>query len=138
MKLVSDNKIVYTQVQENKVDLHSDAGMENLKPTTPTSYKFVADTNVGNFILSRNYLPKQMREMLSKKVISFQKGYAPGGRYYSNPSENPVDNKSTIEHFKHWCFYDKGGYPPIVEGTSENKHYFEQLTQDLLNRYVDR
>lgn len=138
VKLVSDNKIVYTQVQENKVVLHSDAGMGNLKPTTPTSYKFVTDTNVGYFILSRNYLPKQMREMLSKKVISFQKGYAPGGRYYSNPSENPVDNKSTIEHFKHWCFYDKGGYPPIVVGTSENKQYFEQLTQDLFNRYVDR
>jgi hypothetical protein len=98
----------------------------------------VTDTNVGYFILSRSYLPKQMREMLSKKVISFQKGYAPGGRYYSNPSENPVDNKSTIEHFKHWCFYDKGGFPPIVEGTIENKQYFEQLTQDLLYHYADR
>lgn len=138
VKLVSDNKIAYTQVQENKVVLHSDAGMGNLKPTTPTSYKFVTDTNVGYFILSRNYLPKQMREMLSKKVISFQKGYAPGGRYYSNPSENPVDNKSTIDHFKHWCFYDKGGYPPIVDNTFENKQIFEQLTQDLFNRYADR
>ena len=138
VKLISNNKIVHTQTQENKVVLHSGVGVGNLKPITLTSYKFVEDANVCNFILSRNYLPKQMRETLSKKVISFQKGYAPGGRYYSNPSENPIDNKSTIEHFKHWCFYDKGGYPPIVKGTSENKQYFEQLTQDLFYRYADR
>jgi hypothetical protein len=137
-KLISSNKIVHTQTQENKVVLHSGVGVGNLKPITPTSYKFVEDENVCNFILSKSYLPKHMRETLSKKVILFQKGYAPGGRYYSNPSENPIDNKSTIEHFKRWCFYDKGGYPPIVEGTSENKQYFESLTQDLLYRYADR
>lgn len=138
VKLISNNKIVHTQTQENKVVLHSGVGVGNLKPITLTSYKFIEDVNACNFILSRNYLPKQIRETLSKKVISFQKGYAPGGRYYSNPLENPIDNKSTIEHFKHWCFYDKGGYPPIIEGTSENKQYFEQLTQDLFYRYADR
>ena len=51
---------------------------------------------------------------------------------------NTIDNRSTIDHFKHWCFYDKGGYPPIVEGTYENKQYFEQLMQDLFNRYANR
>ena len=138
VRLISNNKIVHTQAQKNKVVLHSGVGSGNLKPITPTSYKFVEDANISNFILSRNYLPKQMREMLSKKVILFQKGYAPGGRYYLNPSDNPVDNRSTIEHFKRWCFYDKGGFPPIVEGTIENKQYFEQLTQDLLYHYADR
>ena len=123
---------------ENKVVSQSYIGRSNLKPINPTSSKFVEDVNVCNFILSRNYLPVQMREVLSKKVVTFQKGYAPGGRYYSNPSDNPVDNRSTIDHFKHWCFYDKGGYPPIVEGTTENKQFFEQLTQDLLNRYANR
>ena len=123
---------------ENKVVSQSYIGRSNLKPINPTSSKFVEDVNVCNFILSRNYLPVQMREVLSKKVVTFQKGYAPGGRYYSNPSDCPVDNRSTIDHFKHWCFYDKGGYPPIVEGTTENKQFFEQLTQDLLNRYANR
>lgn len=123
---------------ENKVVPQSHIGRSNLKPINPTSSKFVEDVNVCYFILSRSYLPAQMREVLSKKVVTFQKGYAPGGRYYSNPSDNPVDNKSTIDHFKHWCFYDKGGYPPIVEGTTENKQSFERLTQDLLNRYANR
>lgn len=126
------------QHQVNKVASQNSVGERNLRPINPTSSKFVEDDNVGYFILSINYLPIQMRETLSKKVITFQKGYAPGGRYYSNPLDNPVDNRSTIDHFKHWCFYDRGGYPPIVVGTSENKQYFEQLTQDLLNRYADR
>lgn len=126
------------QPQENKVVSQSGVGGRNLKPINPTSSKFVEDTNVNYFILSRKYLPIQIRETLSEKVIKFQKGYAPGGRYYSNPSDNPVDNKSTIDHFKYWCFYSKGSYPPIVESTPENKQYFEQLTQDLLNRYANR
>ena len=128
-KLISDIKSSNSQGVIEK---------QNLKSIIPTSSKFVEDTNVDCFILSRKYLPEKMRERLSKKIKTFQKGYAPGGKYYSNPSDNPVDNKSTIDHFKHWCFYDKGDYPPIVEGTYENKQYFEQLTQDLLNRYANR
>ena len=142
VKLISDfessNTTSHPQPQGNKVVSQSGVGERNLKPINPTSSKFVEDANVNYFILSRNYLPIQMRETLSKKVITFQKGYAPGGRYYSNPLDNPVDNRSAIDHFKHWCFYAKGGYPPIVEGTPENKQYFEQLTQDLLNRYANR
>lgn len=124
-------------IDENKVISQSVIGERNLKPINPTSSKFVEDANVNYFILSRNYLPIKMRETLSKKVITFQKGYAPGGRYHSRPLDNPVDNRSTIDHFKHWCFY-KGDYPPIVEGTPENKQYFEQLTQDLFDRYGNR
>lgn len=134
----SFNTTLYPQPQGNKVISQGGVEKRNLKPIHPTSSKFVEDKNVNYFILSRNYLPEKMRDRLSKKVITFQKGYAPGGKYYSNPLDNPVDNRSTIEHFKHWCFYDKGGYPPIVEGTPENKQYFEQLTQDLLNRYANR
>lgn len=124
-------------IDENKVISQSVIGERNMKPINPTSSKFVEDTNVNYFILSRNYLPIKMRETLSRKVITFQKGYAPGGRYRSRPLDNPVDNRSTIDHFKHWCFY-KGDYPPIVEETPENKQYFEQLTQDLFDRYGNR
>lgn len=134
----SFNTTLHPQPQGNKVISQGGVEKRNLKPIHPTSSKFVEDKNVNYFILSRNYLPEKMRDRLSKKVITFQKGYAPGGKYYSNPLDNPVDNRSTIEHFKHWCFYDKGDYPPIVEGTPENKQYFEQLTQDLLNRYANR
>ena len=141
-KLISSikslNTTSYPQPQGNNVISQDGVEKRNLKPIHPTSSKFVEDANVNYFILSRNYLPIKMRETLSRKVITFQKGYAPGGKYYSNPLGNPIDNRSTIDHFKHWCFYDKGGYPPIVEGTYENKQYFEQLMQDLFNRYANR
>lgn len=142
LKLISDfelsTKPMHLEPQRNKVVSQSDTEERNLESINPTSSKFVRDKNVNYFILSINYLPIPMRETLSKKVIAFQKGYAPGGRYYSNPLDYPIDNKSTIGHFKNWCFYDKGDYPPILEGTHENKQYFELLTQDLLNRYVNR
>ena len=142
-KLISSikslNTTSYPQPQGNNVISQDGVEKRNLNPIHhPTSSKFVEDANVNYFILSRNYLPIKMRETLSRKVITFQKGYAPGGKYYSNPLGNPIDNRSTIDHFKHWCFYDKGGYPPIVEGTYENKQYFEQLMQDLFNRYANR
>lgn len=141
-KLISSikslNTTSYPQPQGNNVISQDGVEKRNLKPIHPTSSKFVEDANVNYFILSRNYLPIKMRETLSRKVITFQKGYAPGGKYCSNPLDNPTDNRSTIDHFKHWCFYDKGGYPPIVEGTYENKQYFEQLMQDLFNRYANR
>lgn len=141
VKLISDfassNMPSHPQSLGNKIISQSVIGERNLKPINPTSSKFVEDANVNYFILSRNYLPTKMRETLSKKVIIFQKGYAPGGRYHSHPLDNPTDNRSTIDHFKHWCFY-KGDYPPIVEGTPENKQYFEQLTQDLFDRYANR
>lgn len=124
--------------QRDKNVAQSGIGERSLESLHPTSSKFILDANVNQFILSRTYLPIQMREILSKKVIAFQRGYAPGGRYYSNPSENPLDNISTIDHFKNWCFYDKGNYPPIVKETKETKQYFKQLMQDLLNRYANR
>lgn len=140
-KLISDfvtsNTTLLPQHQNNRVVSQNSSGERNLKPITPSSPKFVEDVNVGYFIFSKNYLPLQMRETLSKKVISFQKTYAPGGRNY-NRIDCPTDNKSTINHFKRWCFYDKSGYPPIVDNTFENKQLFEQLTQDLLNRYAGR
>lgn len=141
-KQISGIKSFYTtshpQSQGNNVISQGGVEKRNMKPIHPTSSKFVYDKNVNYFILSRSYLPEKMRDRLSKTVITFQRGYAPGGKYYSNPSDNPVDNRSTIDHFKHWCFYDKGKFPPIVEGTHENKQYFEQLMQDLLNRYANR
>ena len=108
------------------------------KSISPNSPLFVEDSNVGNFILTRSYLPPMLRESLSKKVISFQKGYLPNGKYAERPSDNPRDNKSTIDHFKHWCFYDKGKYPPILERNTENHRIFDMLVQDLWNRYANR
>lgn len=101
-----------------------------------TSNLFVNDKNVSAFILSCTYLPTIIREKLSKKVISFQKGYAPGGKYHANSLDNPTDNFSTIEHFKRWCFYDKGIYPPIIEKTDDNFKFFSQLKNDLIKRYA--
>ena len=106
--------------------------------TIPSSSLFVEDSNVGNFILTCTYLPNEIRESLSKKVFSFQKGYSPNGKYASKPNDNPRDNKSTTEHFKHWCFYDKGKYPPILENSADNRKYFDMLVMDLIKRYEDR
>lgn len=139
VKLISHfielNTTLSLQPQGNKIVPQNVFGEQKL----PTSPKFVEDKNVSDFISSRHYLPSHIREILSKKVITFQKGYAPGGKHFSDPMKNPVDNRSTIDHFKNWCFYDKNGeYSPIIQKTSENKQYFELLTQDLLKRYVDR
>ncbi|MCQ2198108.1 MAG: hypothetical protein MJZ19_00090 [Paludibacteraceae bacterium] len=139
-KLISDisSSNMTSQLQCNKIVIQSRGTEENkLKPINPTSSKFVEDKNVSNFILSRNYLPMQMREILFKKVGSFQKTYAPGGKNY-NSLNCPIDNESTISHFKNWCFCVKGKFPPIVEGIPQNRQCFEQLVQDLLNRYVDK
>lgn len=121
--------------QGNKVISQGDIGERNLKPINSTSSKFVEDENVSNFIFSRDYLPEEMRKKLSKKVISFQKRYAPGGDCYGKRFD---DNESTIGHFERLCFYDKGSYSPIVERTPENETYFKQLKQDLCDRYANR
>lgn len=134
----SCNTTLHPQPQGNKVISQSGVEKRNLKPIDPTSSKFVEDKNVNEFIHSRSYLPENMRKRLSDEVIEFQKDYAPGGKYYSNPLQYPVDNGSTIKHFENWCYYDKSGYPPTVEKTDENKQYFKLLTQDLRNRYANR
>ena len=138
VKLISGiksfNTISRPKPQGNKAISQGVIEKQNLKSINPTSSEFVQDTNVNYFILSRKYLPEKMRKKLSEKVIKFQNGYALG-KYNSNSSKYPNDNRSTINHFKNWCLY-KGAYPPIVEETDKNK--LEQLTQDLLNRYANR
>lgn len=131
----SFNMTLHPQPQGNKVISQGGVEKRNQKSIDPTSFEFVKDKNVNKFIHSRNYLPENMRKRLSVEVISFQKVYAPGGIYYSNPSKYPVDNGSTIEHFKNWCFWGKN---PIIERTDENEQYFKWLTEDLHNRYANR
>lgn len=114
-----------------------DAGERRLGPFAPTSNQFIDDNNACHFIFSKSYIHENLRETLFNKVLSFQKKYAPGEKYYSDP-KYPRDNKSTISHFKNWCFYDKGKYPPIVKKTTENMQMLERLTQDLLARYDNR
>lgn len=110
---------------------------KSLKPINKTSNSFVYDENVCNYILSRQYLPFEFRDLLSKKVVQFQKGYAPGGKYFKDQTNNPTDNVSTISHFENWCFY-KGAYGSIVDKNETNMNYFRQLKEDLLRRYESR
>ena len=69
--------------------------------------------------------------------MQFQKGYAPGGKYFKDQTNNPTDNVSTISHFENWCFY-KGAYGSIVDKNETNMNYFRQLKEDLLRRYESR
>lgn len=141
VKLISDftssNMTMYTQSLGNKVVSQSGIRERNLKPMNPTSPKFVEDVNVQYFILSRNYLPIQIRETLSNKVIEFQKDYAPNGYYYGR-EDSPRTNNNTIKHFINKCTFTKGNKPSWIPSTDENKALLERLKQELYDRYANR
>lgn len=109
----------------------------NLYPINATSVNFVDDTNASNFILSRSYLPNEVRDVLEKKIISFQKDYAPNGYYYGR-EDSPRTNDNTIKHFIYRCTYTKGGKPSWIPVTEENKALLERLKQELYDRYANR
>lgn len=109
----------------------------NLYPINATSVNFVDDTNVSNFILSRSYLPNEVRDVLEKKIISFQKDYAPNGYYYGR-KDSPRTNDNTIKHFIKKCTYTKGKNPSWIPVTEENKALLERLKQELYDRYANR
>lgn len=107
---------------------------QTLKPINKTSNLFVEDANVTNFILTCTYLPQDIRSLLSKKVLSFQKDYSPGGYYYGR-EDSPRTNDNTIKHFVNKCTYQNGKIPSWLPATQENKLLLERLKADLANRY---
>lgn len=107
----------------------------NLYPINATSVNFVDDTNASNFILSRSYLPNEVRDVLEKKIYSFQKDYAPNGYYYGR---KPRTNDNTIKHFINKCTFTKGEKPSWIPITEENKALLERLKQELYDRYANR
>ena len=109
----------------------------NLYPINATSVNFVDDTNASNFILSRSYLPNEVRDVLEKKIISFQKDYALNGYYYGR-EDSPRTNDNTIKHFINKCTYTKGKNPSWIPVTEENKALLERLKQELYDRYANR
>ena len=125
-------------IQQEK-GLFSDISEEqhNLYPINATSVNFVDDTNASNFILSRSYLPNEVRDVLEKKIISFQKDYAPNGYYYGR-EDSPRTNDNTIKHFINKCTYTKGKNPSWIPVTEENKALLERLKQELYDRYANK
>lgn len=124
-----------------KKDMEQDSsiseGQRNLRPINATSANFVDDINAENFILSRSYLPNEVREVLAKKIISFQKDYAPNGYYYGR-EDSPRTNNNTIKHFINKCTFTKGNNPSWIPSTIENKALLERLKQELFDRYANR
>lgn len=108
----------------------------NYHPINATSVNFVDDTNARNFILSRSYLPNEVRDVLGKKINSFQKDYAPNGYYYGR-EDSPRTNDNTIKHFINKCTYSKGKNPSWIPVTEENKVLLERLKQELYDRYAN-
>lgn len=120
-------------------DISISEGQRNLRPINATSANFVDDFNASNFILSRSYLPDEVRDVLAKKIISFQKDYAPNGYYYGR-EDSPRTNNNTIKHFINKCTFTntKGNNPSWIPSTVENKALLEKLKQELYDRYANR
>ena len=110
---------------------------QSLKPINKVSELFVDDENACNYILTRTYIPHNIRDLLSKKVYSFQKDYAIGGYYYGR-DDSPRSNDNTIKHFINKCTYQNGKNSSWVQPSSENKALLERLKNDLMERYANR
>lgn len=110
---------------------------QSLKPINKVSELFVDDENACNYILTRTYIPQDIRNLLSKKVYSFQKDYAIGGYYYGR-DDSPRSNDNTIKHFINKCTYQNGKNSSWVQPSSENKALLERLKNDLMERYANR
>lgn len=111
-------------------------GQYNLRPINATSANFVDDINACNFILSRSYLPNNIRYILGKKIISFQNDYAPNGYY--DRKDSPRTNDNTIKHFINKCTFTNGKKSSWIPATGENKTLLERLKQELYKRYDNR
>ena len=127
-KPIQQERGLFSGISEEPHDPH---------PIIATSVNFVDDTNASNFILSRSYLPNEVRNVLEKKIYSFQKDYAPNGYYYGR-KDSPRTNDNTIKHFINKCTFTKGGKPSWIPVTEENKALLERLKQELYDRYANR
>lgn len=136
---ISTSKLsTQTPVTENRFTISgASEGQRNLRPINATSANFVDDINASNFILSRSYLPNEVRDILAKKIISFQNDYAPNGYYYGR-EDSPRTNNNTIKHFINKCTFTKGNNPSWIPSTMENKALLERLKQELYDRYANR
>lgn len=111
---------------------------KSFNPSNKTSNLFVDDENVTYFIGSQTYLPTDVRATLCKKVLSFQKDYAPNG-YYFGKKDSPRTNDNTIKHFINKCTYQKehSSSPSWISATSENKVLLDKLKNALYQRYAN-
>ena len=111
---------------------------KSFNPSNKTSNLFVDDENVTYFIGSQTYLPADVRATLCKKVLSFQKDYAPNG-YYFGKKDSPRTNDNTIKHFINKCTYQKehSSSPSWIPATSENKVLLDKLKNALYQRYAN-
>lgn len=136
---ISTSKLsTQTPVTENRFTISgASEGQRNLRPINATSANFVDDINASNFILSRSYLPNEVRDILAKQIISFQNDYAPNGYYYGR-EDSPRTNNNTIKHFINKCTFTKGNKPSWIPSTVENKALLERLKQELYDRYANR
>ena len=128
-----------THTIKNVLSRDSETGKvkKEQEQNAPTSVIFVDDANARNFILSRFYLPNGLRDVLAKKIISFQTDYAPNGYYYGKEDSSRTNN-NTIKHFIKRCTFTKGNNPSWIPATEENKALLERLKQELYDRYADR
>lgn len=134
LELLNNSGNITGQQVANK---NNSSQSQSLKPINRTSELFVDDENVCNYILTRTYIPQDIRILLSKKILSFQKDYAIGGYYYGR-EDSPRSNDNTIKHFINKCTYQKGNIPSWVQPSSENKILLERLKNDLMERYANR
>lgn len=123
--------------KDQEQDASISEGQRNLRPINATSANFVDDFNASNFILSRSYLPNEVRDVLAKKIKSFQDDYKLGGYYYGR-EDSPRTNNNTIKHFINKCTFTKGNNPSWIPSTVENKVLLEKLKQELFDRYANR
>lgn len=130
---------VQTSVTEDKLAFSGISKEEhNPRPIDATSPNFVDDINASNFILSRSYLPNEVRNTLAEKIISFQNDYAAPNGYYYDRKDSPRTNDNTIKHFINKCTFTKGKNPSWIPATEKNKDLLEKLKQELYNRYANR
>lgn len=137
----TSTSILSTQlsVAENRFSVSGTSeGQCNRRPINATSKNFVDDRNVGNFILSRSYLPNEVSDILANKIISFQKDYAAPNGYYYVKKDSPRTNDNTIQHFISKCTFAKGNNRPWITPTKKNKDLLERLKQELYDRYAHR
>ena len=136
---ISTSKLsMQTSITEDRFAISDvSEGQRNLRPINATSANFVDDINASNFILSRSYLPNEVRDVLEKKIISFQKDYAPNGYYYGREG-SPRTNDNTIKHFINRCTFTNEKNPSWIPVTEENKALLERLKQELYDRYANR
>lgn len=136
LRTISASNAEQTELSGHKTISSVQAAKHNsLDSINKTSDDFVDDVNASNFVLSREYLPIEIRKVLANKIISFQKDYAAPNGYYYGRDDSPRTNDNTIKHFINKCTFSKGNKASWIPVTEANRNLLERLKQDLYNRY---